>query len=252
MATDYPKCLHESRLDDATPAASTTATGYDVLNLRDFRPYTWWKPIALPATVTVNCGSAKASDYWMVYGHDLYTQGCTVELRASTDNFAASDVLIDSYTPTSNDPFVRHFASVSYRYWRLKITGAATMPSLAIFAVGVAMDIPAYLSEGFDPVGRQPMGGVNRSELGHPIGRTTDWEQWSETLNFPTVSWSWARSTWLAAWEAHLRDDPFVFQWDPTGHADEVYLVSVEGGFKTPHQAGGYCTLSFNVTAVAS
>lgn len=153
MATDYPKCLYENRLDDGTPAASTTAAGYSVLNLRDWRAYTWWKPTALPATVTVDCGSAKAADYWAVYGHDLATQGCTIELRGSTDNFSASNVLVDTVTPSTDAAFVRHFASATYRYWRLRITGAASMPSLAIASVGVAMDIPAYLSEGFDPLG---------------------------------------------------------------------------------------------------
>jgi len=250
MATDYPKCLYENRLDDGTPAASTTAAGYSVLNLRDWRAYTWWKPTALPATVTVDCGSAKAADYWAVYGHDLATQGCTIELRGSTDNFSASNVLVDTVTPSTDAAFVRHFASATYRYWRLRITGAATMPSLAIASVGVAMDIPAYLSEGFDPLGRTPQGALNRSELGHALGRTVEWEEWEQTLNFSTLTWSWARTTWEAAWEAHLRDDPFIFQWDPSGHAAEVYLVAVDGGFRTPHKAGSYCDLTFKVTAV--
>src|SRR5512139_4004284 len=183
MATDYPKILHDNRLDDGTPAASSTAAGnYNVLNLRDFRPYTWWKPTALPATVTVDCGSAKSVDYWAIYGHNLFTAGCTIELHGSTDNFAASDVTVDSYTPTSDDAFARQVASVSYRYWRLRITGAATMPSLALAALGQVLDIPAYLASGFDPIGRVLKGQYNRAELGHPLGRTVKFEEWSESL----------------------------------------------------------------------
>lgn len=250
MATDYPKCLFDSRLDDGTPAASTTATGYDVLNLRDWRPYTAWQPTALPATVTVDCGSAQAADYWAIYGHDLYTQGCTIELRGSTDNFAASNVLVDTVTPSSNDAFVRHFASVSYRYWRLRITGGATMPSIKIAAMGVAFDIPMYLSSGFDPMGRDPMGVLNRSEAGHPLGRTVQWERWQQRLQFEHLTWTWLRNSWVDAWEDHIRDDPFIFQWDQSGHASEIYLVNAEGGFDAPHVPGGYCTLSFSVSGV--
>lgn len=250
MATAYPKFLHESRLDDGTPSASTTATGYSVLNLRDWRPYTWWKPTALPATVTVDCATVKSADYWAVYGHDLYTHGCTIELRGSTDNFSASNILLDTITPASNAAFVRHISSSSYRYWRIRVTGGATMPSMAIAAVGVAMDIPAYMTSGFDPIGRTPQGTLNRSVLGHPLGRTVDWEQWSETLQFNTVTWSWVRSTFEPAWDAHLRDDPFLFQWDPTTYAAEIFLVQADAGFRTPHSPGSYCDLSMQVSAV--
>lgn len=252
MATDLPKLLFDSRLDDGTPAASSTATGYDVLNLRNWRPYDAWQPTALPATVTVDCGSPKASDYWAIYGHDLFTAGCTIQLRGSTDNFSASDVLVDTVTPASNAAFVRHFVSVSYRYWRLRVTGAATMPSIKIAAIGEAFDVPVYMSSGFDPVGRDPRGLLNRSEEGHPLGRTVQWEEWSQGLQFDWVTWAWLRSDWEPAWESHLRDLPFIFQWDATGHASEIWLVNIDGGFRAPHVSGGYATLSFNVSGVVA
>lgn len=251
MATDYPLALYDNRLDDATPTASTTAAGYSVLSLREWRPYTAWKPTALPATVTVDCGSAKAADYWAIYEHDLYTQGATIELRGSTDNFAASDVLVDSVTPARDAPFVRFVASVSYRYWRLKITGT-TMPTIAIAAIGAKFQIPAYLSSGFDPVGRQVRGQVNRSELGHPLGRTVMYEAWDEALSFECLSWSWLRADWLTAWRAHLRDEPFLWMWDPVGHPAEVYLVAVKDGFKSPHQPGSYTGLNLSIYAVVT
>jgi len=251
MATDYPKILHDNRLDDGTPSASSTASGdYSVLNLRDFRPYTWWKPTALPATVTVDCGSAREASYWAVYGHDLFARACTIELRASTDNFAASNVLVDSLTPASDDPFVRYFTSASYRYWRLNITGGASMPSLAIAAIGAELDIPAYLSSGFDPLGRMIKGQYNRSESGHPLGRTVKFEEWAESLRFELVTWAWVRASWLPAWRAHVRDEPFIFSWDPSGHPAEVVLVAVKDQFKTPHKPGSYTDLSFDVLGV--
>ena len=516
MPTDYPKILHENRLDDATPVASTTATGFNVLNLRDFRPYTKWQPTALPATITVNCGVSKSADYWAIYGHDLYTQGATIYLRGSTDNFAASDVLLDTYTPIDNTPFARLPSSASYRYWRIKIIapapvkkmyigtqegsvlgitmsadgtklyavgngtdtiyqytlstpydlstgsyaskslsvaaqattpqgiaisgdglkvyvvdsvtdtiyqytlatandistgtyaskslsvaaqdispaglivspdgsklyisglsgdkiyqytlstpydlstgsyaskslsvaaqetnpyglamssagdivyvigngtdtiyqytlstpydistgsyaskslsiaglesnaaalfiapdgnniyfagqttdyvyqiGMATagdistgstaltsaMPTLAIAAIGLALDIPAYLASGFDPLGRVIKGQYNRAELGHPLGRTVKYEEWAETLKFETLTWAWLRATWLPAWRAHVRDDPFIFVWDPIGNLSEIYLVAVKDKFSTPHKPGSYADLTFEVSGVVS
>lgn len=252
MTTDYPKILHDNRLDDGTPAASSTAAGdYSVLNLRDWRNYTWWKPSALPATVTVDCGSAKSVSYWAIYGHNLFSNGCTIELRGSTDNFSASDVLVDSVAPASDSAFVRFVSPVSYRYWRLRILNG-TAPSLAIAALGAETDIPAYLATGFDPIGRTVHGQYNRSEAGYPLGRALKFEDWTESLKFEYLTWSWIRSTWLAAWRAHVRDDPFLFLWDPINHADELYLVAVKDQFKTPHRPGSYCDLSFDVTGVVS
>lgn len=50
-----PRIYHDNRLDDGTPAASTTDTGYDVLNLLDWRPFTKWQPTALPSSGDI-CG----------------------------------------------------------------------------------------------------------------------------------------------------------------------------------------------------
>lgn len=251
MATDTPKCLFDNRLDDGTPAASSTAAGYSVLSLREWRPYTAWQPTSLPATVTVDCAAPAPVDYWAIYEHDLHTQGATIQLRGSTDNFAASDVLVDSVTPSSDAPFVRFVASVSYRYWRIRITGT-TAPTLAIAALGEAFEIPAYLSSGFDPIGRSVKGQVNRSELGHPLGRTVMYEAWEESVTFECLSWSWLRADWLAAWRAHLRDEPFLWLWDQTGHPDEVYLVAVKDGFKSPHQPGSYTNLNLTLYGVVT
>lgn len=248
MSSDYPTILHENRLDDATPVASTTETDFAVLNLRDFRPYTKWKPTLLPATIKVDCGSAKSVDYWSIHGHDLFTQGATILLERSTDGITY--VTADSVAPSSNDPFARFITSVSYRYWQLRITGT-TMPTIAIASFGVRLDVPSYMASGFDPIGRNVKGQYNRSELGHPLGRTVKYEEWEQTLNFETVTWAWLRATFVPAWKAHLRDDPFIFVWGRVGNPTEVYLVAAGDNFNTPHKPGSYADLSFQVSGVA-
>lgn len=252
MATEYPKIIYDNRFKDATPVASSTATGnYNVLNLRDWRAYTWWKPSSLPATVTVDCGSAKSADYLWVWGHDLYSNGCTLELRGSTDNFGASDVLVATKTPTNNKPFLMLFNAVSYRYWRVRITGA-TAPSLAIVAAGVALDVLSGIRQGFDPLSRSIKGQANRTQGGFPMGRVIYYEDWSEDLQFELLTWAWLRATWLPAWDAHLKSDPFGFVWDPLGHPDEIYLLAALDTYQTPHQAGGLANLTLPVMGLGT
>jgi len=245
-----PSIVYDNRFADAAPVASTTEAGdYDVNNLTDFRPYTWWKPTALPATVRVDCGSVKTANCALVYGHDLGTQGATLEIRGSTDNWGASDVLIDSISPADDKPFLLQFSTASYQYHGLRITGT-TMPSLAIVALGMLFQFPRRLTAGFDPLGSKAVGQINRSGKGHPLGSVIDYDAWDETLGWRNLSWSWVRANFKPLWQSTLRGSPFVWLWDPTDHADEIYLVNSTGEYAAPHNTGQFCDLTFDIQGV--
>jgi len=244
-----PKLLHDNRLEDATPVASTTATGFAVINLTDFRPYTWWKPSSVPATVTVDCATAKAVDYWGLAGHNLFTVTGSVQLRGSTDNFSASDVLVDSVTPGSDAAFMRYITSTSYRYWRLTFTGA--VPTVAIALLGAALTFPRGIQIGFDPIGRKTEAVYNISSKGYPLGSVVNFESYEFDIDMRYLLATWVRTTFKAAWEAHLNSTPFVFAWDPTDHIAELYLVWAKSGFKTPHQPESYADLNLKLEGMA-
>jgi hypothetical protein len=250
----YPKLFFDNRFADAVPVASSTAAGdYAAANVADARPYTWWQPTALPATLTVDCGAAKAADYLAIYGHNLHTQGATVAVHGSTDNFVASDVLIGTVIPGSDDPFLLEFASANYRYWRLVVTGGAAMPSLAIVLIGAALVMPHHLPVGFDPRGRDVISQSNSNEDGQPLGTIIDFEQMKKTLQF-TVPQAWVRSDWEPAWKSNLRGSPFGFAWDSVNYPAELQLFKVpaNSGFQAPHNAGSMAVLSVDVIGVAT
>lgn len=247
-----PKLFFDNRLADAVPVASTTAAGsFAAANVADMRPYTWWKPTALPATLTVDCGSAKAANFALIYGHDLFTQGATLEVRGSTDNFVSSNVLVATSTPASNNPILLEFGSVSYRYWRFRITGTIT-PSIAIAIIGAALVMQKYLTAGFDPLSRQLISQNNANENGQPLGKIIDFEQFSQTLQFDNCTWAWLRGTWQPAWRSNLRGAPFIFAWDSVNYPSEIYLVNAGDHYSAPHQQGGLASLTFDVVGVST
>jgi hypothetical protein len=125
------------------------------------------------------------------------------------------------------------------------------IPTLAIAATGERLDIPAYHVNGFDPIGREPVGQYNKSVAGKHLGKTIKYEEWSQAVSYEFVTWAWLRATWLVAWKAHLRGQPFVYVWDRDNHPTEIRLVVIDGGFKGPHRSGQVGILSFSMSAEA-
>lgn len=72
--------------------------------------------------ITVDFGSEKSVDVCGVHGHNIDSGVTAIQLRKSSDNFSASDVLVATMTKAS-PTFFTTFASTSFRYWRLKLVG---------------------------------------------------------------------------------------------------------------------------------
>lgn len=247
-----PRFLYDSRFGDNTPVASSTADGnFAAANLADWRRYTWWKPATLPASVTVDCGVARAADYALILGHDMHSVGASLELAGSTDDFVASDVLVAGGTPGSNDPYLLTFDSASYRYWRFRFIGA-TAPSIAIAAAGAVLTAPEGIRQPFDPLGRKVNGRANVNENGHPLGRVVDFEEWEQSITLDKVLWSWVRETFLPAWRAHLRSTPFAFAWDSEAAPTDIVLVNGGMEFTTPHYKGSRADLRLKLSGVVT
>lgn len=246
----FPKILYDNRLADAAPVASSTAAGaeYHVLNLRDWKPFTFWKPAALPATITVNCGAARSADYAAFFAHNFFTGGNTVEIRHSTDNFAANDVVAATITPGNNKDFFATFAAISRQYWRIRIANGVA-PTLAIAAIGAALDFPRRPQQGFGPVNRRVVGQFNVTEGGHPIENVKAFSEWRQDVQFRAVDQAWVRNTLLPAWDAHLENKPFGFAWDPVDHATELYLCTADNALPTPHGTGQHCNVQLGLRA---
>ena len=239
-----PKFLYDNRFADATPVASSTAAGFAVANLTDWRAYTWWKPSSIPATVTVDSGSAKARDYLLVYG-----EAGTYEARGSTDNFGASNVLLGTLVLAKTGLGLITFASASHRYTRLTIPSGSP-PAVAIAAIGSALEAPVFLEGQFSPIDRRVVGQRNRNENGHPLGSVVYFEEWEERILLPNVSWAWARDTFVPAWKAHLRGSPWAFAWESALYPEDVILVSSGDRLAIPHRAGSLCDVEIEAMGV--
>lgn len=230
-----PLILHENRFDDAVPVASTTAAGdYSALNVRDWRNFTWWKPAAIPANVTVNCGSAKNADYAFVYG-----EAGTYEIRRSTDNFVGSNELAGTIVLAKTGMGLVTFANVARQYYRVNIPGGAA-PAAAIFAIGSKLELPRRLLQPFDPLGHVARGQVNMSEEGNPIGAIDAFDEWQQEIQLRNIDRAWVLTSFRPAWLVHLKNEPFGFAWDPVDRPTELYHVAPMREYSAPSGPGNF------------
>lgn len=220
-----PVLAYTNLLESASSvAASSEAVGFDVENAFDWLTFDFWKPTGSTSeTLTADMGSAAAADYWAVYAHDAHTQGATLQLRGSTDNFSASDVLVDSVAPASGAPIVRTFTSVSYRYWRLVIVGGSAASSIGVFSFGPRLDMPDGMQIGFTPPTMSYNDEVLNSESqgGAFLGRSIVRQGAEGRMQFELMTPAWVRSDWLPFLE-HARIKPFFLSWDPTNYPAEA------------------------------
>lgn len=92
---------------------------------QEFREQPWRTGTSVATeSVTFDLGSAKSATSAIILDHTLTSGDSTIQLRGSTDNFAASNVLVATFTYAA-DIMSATFGSASYRYWRFTFTKSA-------------------------------------------------------------------------------------------------------------------------------
>lgn len=233
MPNEKPYILLDNRLDDGVPTATTTASGYDVLNLRDWRPYTYWKANTNAVHyLTVDCGSAKTADSLAILSHDLFTQGAQVSVECSSDNFSAdTTVALAAFGPTDNKAVFKTFAAQTKRYWRLKIANLTAACFLGILAIGTRITFPRYLLESFDPIAEEPKGESARNPNGQILGSVVGYIEKTARVRFQSLTTTFAESTFRPAWDLHIsKFKPFFWMPDYTNRPQDAFLMAIKPG----------------------
>ena len=225
-----PIILYDNILSQGyTLTATDTEEGYDVLNLIDLRPYTFWKAASHGTKyITVDCGAAKSADCLAIIGHNLYTAGATVSIESSPDNSSWTVRLAD-FTPTSDKAVLKTFTSASDQYWRIKIVTAAVAAYMAIAVLGQKLQFPYPPDTPYIPYSEVPVADVERSKNGHILGVSTYLPALKMRVQFSNITRTWFDTYFLPFWQNHGRlYKPFFFAWDLDTYENDVFLVSID------------------------
>ena len=219
----------DSRFDaDTVTSVPAEDTSFPKSNLSDDRVFTVFKPTSAATTVDVitDTGGAGASvDYFGLIGHDLFDpasdgNGAVLATFASSpDNSVYTTIF--SVTPTDNKVIFRTFASVSERFFRLRMTrGASFIPSLGQLQWGVRVEIPFGVQVPFDPEEERINARSTKSQTGNIMGTTLVFSERRARLRFPLQTDTFLRSATTGQfgdfWNNHASlMKAFFFAWNP-------------------------------------
>ena len=117
---------------NGTASASSELTGYPASNVTDHnRGSIWIAGASGTQYVTIDCGAPITVTAVGIANHNLNMITGSKQLRASDDNFSSDDNLVETLDPGTalNDvDYFHSFASVTKRYWRVKILGVGGDP----------------------------------------------------------------------------------------------------------------------------
>lgn len=123
MRLYYPNLLDTYSAISGTSRASTTLSYENIAHAHRSKLWRTGTSVA-DEYVTIDLGSAQAATACIIFAHTLLVGDSTIQLRKSTDNFSANDVLVGNFT-WSAAAMLLTFASTSSRYWRIVFTKAS-------------------------------------------------------------------------------------------------------------------------------
>ena len=190
--------------------------------------YEFWQASALPATWRIDLGAAKDVNYIGIAGHTIGDEGATLAAHHSPDDSAWAQFGSD-IAPVNNAPILILDASVTRRYWRITLTGAADVPVIAVVYIGQVLEMPRGLNGGHRP------GPLSRdtsifgciSEGGNMLGRTIRSQGVTGSASFRSLKQGFYRDT-FDLFVKSARKHPYFFAWSPLNEPDEIIFAATD------------------------
>lgn len=169
---------------------------------------------------------ATSVDAVALAGHTLGTDGTSLTVLSSNDNFSTSTTraLIQ---PTTDSPMFRHFGMGSASAWRLTFTGGAYSPApqVQVAALGCSVAFPRAVVEGYDPRNVRAQTELTRASAGTPLGRLVRQKLRRLRLTQPVLTETDLDGLASLRQHAVLDAMPFFLAWDLGEHTSDADYV---------------------------
>lgn len=248
-----PTVLFQSVFDSGILSASTEATGYPKENILDESTAKSWKPTARPATISVDCGSTTTVDAFAVIAHNLWTCGCSVVFQTSTDGITYTNAA-PSVTPTDNTTILQLFTPITFRYFRVRITGGTANPNIGRILLGSRLTFPAGVKAPYTPIwASQQYELLTSTTLGGQFLGNRVLRQGGRTvINLVSFERTFAESNLTSFREHYNSGKAFVWAAGPSIFDKDVgYVWRTEGSTMSPtfDENGSWMSVAMEVNA---
>ncbi len=163
-----------------------TEAGFSLADIHDYRSYSLWKSDTTSSPIDIDidlAGGDESVDYIMLVNHNLFTETATVEVFSGAAFPPAASWA--SFAPTEDTvSFKTAAASVTRRYWRVRITAFVNKPFIGELFLGMKTTLPQYLAPSFDPFFKQVEARGFRSRGGHYLGVSLKGQQHRGEITF--------------------------------------------------------------------
>lgn len=237
MAASPPIVLADNRFLDGTPTATDTATGYDVLNIRDLKEFTEYRAASSGTKyLTVQCTTGTAADTLAIKKHNLGTAAASVSVESS-DNGTDWTERLAAFAPTNDKAILKTWTAVSGVYWRVKIVTASVAAQIAICMVGERITFPFSPEAPYAPATESIEAESTTSKTGVPLGSIVRFKPYRIQPKWTVVTRTFVETYFLPFWDDYASNlSPFFFAWDIGTYPSDVRFVRVpkEYSFETP------------------
>ncbi len=220
MAIEKPEIYYLNRLDGATVTASTNNDNVWLL-YNYSKLYPWIAGSTAAQNVLIRLGSSLACDCVIIENQNAV--GATWELRASTDNFSASNVLIDSWQQMTAGNILRRFTSASYPDWKVNISSGGTW-EIGEMYLGESAQLPKNPVIPFDHESDIDKSLVSRSDRGYKTALDRFKLKYFQ-LNFGEHYLAEYNNAFLDWWIECGCVKPFYFCFRPDTEPENICLV---------------------------
>lgn len=222
---NHPHICYQTWVRDRAPAditvSSETADGPKDAILRP-DTHEFWQASALPATLTIDLGQARAVDYVGIAGHSIGSNLATVLIEHSPDN-SVWTTFASALAPVTDAPILFLDTNISRRYWRITLTGAGDVPQIAVVQIGEALVVQRSIYQGHTPatLARDNTLFQNMSDGGQFLGQYTRRRGVTGQVSLKNLKAGWYRSHFDPFVKA-AREFPFFFAWRPVDWPLEI------------------------------
>lgn len=214
-------------------ATSTAAGDYLAAYLYNMLEVNMWKASSTDdqtLSYDAGAGNSKAADYIAILGHNLKTAGVNVYVERSSDNINWTEAF--SWTPSADTVQLKEFSNPgSFRYWRLKMTGASTAVYMTLCIWGLKTELK-FASASFDPHEENAKANMNLSQGGYVTGVHKMYSERRLSLKFENAN-ATIYTAVKAWWDANGLKNFFV-AWEIANNPNDVYLMRPDVKFSNP------------------